>query len=65
MARGWGSKSIEIQIEEANSGSRADVRGRLPALEIEKLREREDLLLRRCRVLKDLPVNAGGKADPP
>ena len=54
MARGWESKSIEIQIEEASGSSGTDVRGGLPAPEVEKRREHEDLLLQRARVLQEM-----------
>jgi hypothetical protein len=54
MARGWESKSIEIQIEEANSGTSFDLKGGLPEMEIDMKRKREDLLLQRSRVLQDL-----------
>jgi hypothetical protein len=54
MARGWESKSIEIQIEEAGSGASADLTGGLPAMEIEKRRKRDDLLLQRSRILQEM-----------
>jgi hypothetical protein len=54
MARGWESKSIEIQIEDANSGTSSDPKGGLPRMEIDKKRKREDLLLQRSRILQDL-----------
>jgi hypothetical protein len=54
MARGWESKSIEIQIDEADRGTRSDLKGGLPNLEVDKNRKREDLLLQRSRVLQDL-----------
>jgi hypothetical protein len=54
MARGWESKSIEIQIEEASSGADAGVRAGLPAPEVDIRRKREDLLLQRSRVLQEM-----------
>jgi hypothetical protein len=54
MARGWESKSIEIQIEDAISGTSSDLKGGLPKMETDKNRKREDLLLQRARVLQDL-----------
>ena len=54
MARGWESKSVESQIESAesrNSGKRESHRS--PA-EIEKLREWEGLVLSRTRVLHQM-----------
>ena len=54
MARGWESKSIESQIEEAQS-NRRDARQRpMDPAEAEKNRRRESLLLSRTRVLHDL-----------
>jgi hypothetical protein len=54
MARGWESKSIEIQIDEADRGTSSDLKGGLPKLEVDKNRKREDLLLQRSRILQDL-----------
>jgi hypothetical protein len=54
MARGWESKSIEIQIEEANSGTSSDPKGGLPKMETDKNRKREDLLLQRSRILQEI-----------
>jgi hypothetical protein len=54
MARGWESKSIEIQIEEANGGTGTDLKRGLPKMEIDTKRKREDLLLQRSRILQDL-----------
>lgn len=54
MARGWESKSIEIQIEEAIEGPGPDVDRAPPAPEIEKRRKLEDLLLQRSRVLQEI-----------
>jgi hypothetical protein len=54
MARGWESKSIEIQIEEAESGAGSDPKGGLSATEIEMRRKREDLLLQRSRILQEI-----------
>ncbi len=53
MARGWESKSVESQIESAQSESKS--RGpRLTTEEANRLRERESLELSRKRVLHDL-----------
>jgi len=54
MARGWESKSIEIQIEEANGGTNSDLKGGLPKMGIDKNRKREDLLLQRARILQEI-----------
>ncbi len=54
MARGWESKSVESQIEFAES-RRAATRGiQLTAMEAERTRQREHLLLSRTRVLRDI-----------
>jgi hypothetical protein len=54
MARGWDSKSIESQIESANTEkSSENTEHRSPA-EIEKLRQWESLMLSRTRVLHQM-----------
>lgn len=54
MARGWESKSVEAQIELRES-RRATTRGAaISALEAERIRKRESLLLSRTRVVHDL-----------
>ena len=53
MARGWESKSVESQIEEAGSNRRQRI-NEIPAEQIAKARERESLELSRKRVLHDL-----------
>ena len=61
MARGWESKSIESQIEEAES--RAQLR-RAPQPSAEQIRierERESLQLSRTRVLQDLAAATNPK----
>jgi hypothetical protein len=54
MARGWESKSIESQVEAAES--RRDARRAAPIspAETERTRQRESLLLSRTRILHDL-----------
>jgi len=54
MSRGWESKSVESQMEEA--AARRDAAHRIPltAEEIRLRSERESLELSRTRVLKDL-----------
>lgn len=54
MARGWESKSIESQIEEAQSNRPDAARRQMSPAEAEKNRRRESLLLTRTRVLHDL-----------
>jgi hypothetical protein len=53
MSRGWESKDVESQIEEAQSARRAPART-LSEEQIARLREREGLELSRTRVLHDL-----------
>lgn len=53
MARGWESKSIEAQIEEANSVANTDIR-KPPASEIHRRRLLEDLLLQRSRIIHEM-----------
>ncbi len=54
MARGWESKSIESQMEDARSNRPDPSRPQLSPEEAEKTRRRESLLLSRTRVLHDL-----------
>ena len=59
MARGWESKSVEAQIESAQSRSR---KGALAAVEltpaqVSALREKENLALSRKRVLHELETS--------
>ena len=54
MARGWESKTVEIQIETAEGEHREYKKVPLSASEAEIRRTREGLLLSRTRVLRDL-----------
>ena len=54
MARGWESKSVESQMEAAESKRAASQRTSLTEAQIRVERERESLLLSRKRVLKDI-----------
>jgi hypothetical protein len=54
MARGWESKSIESQIEAAESRKNAARAAATDPLEAERKRQRESLLLSRTRILHDL-----------
>lgn len=54
MARGWESKSVESQIESADSRRSSSQAQRLSAVEAERNKQRESLLLSRTRVLHDL-----------
>ena len=54
MARGWESKSIEAQIDEAESLRSADLEN-IPAPEtLELIRKKENILLSRIRVVRDM-----------
>ncbi|HWY48593.1 MAG TPA: hypothetical protein VNX70_14495 [Bryobacteraceae bacterium] len=54
MARGWESKSVESQIESAESRRAASRGEEIGAFEAERIHQRESLLLSRTRVLRDL-----------
>ena len=54
MSRGWESKSVESQIEEAASRRSAARQTPLTAEQIRLRSERQSLELSRTRVLKDL-----------
>jgi hypothetical protein len=54
MARGWESKSVEAQIDMAESG-RTRVRPKAPNPEnLEVIRKKETILLSRTRVVREL-----------
>jgi hypothetical protein len=57
MARGWESKSVESQIEAAESQVRPPFDEQIPAEELERLRRRETLNLSRTRVLRELETS--------
>lgn len=63
MARGWESKDVESQIENADA-RRPEAVPQIDAEELRVSREREDLLLSRTRVLADMQkaANAGYRA---
>jgi hypothetical protein len=54
MARGWESKSVEAQIELAESRRPAKRRPAVSVIEAERIKKRESLLLSRTRVVHDL-----------
>ena len=54
MARGWESKSVEDQIEAAESRRAANLGKQLSAVENARARERDQLQLSRTRVLHDI-----------
>ena len=54
MARGWESKSVESQIESAESRRAAAAAAAVDPVEIERRKKRESLLLSRTRVVHDM-----------
>ena len=54
MARGWESKSIEAQIDMAETQRAVPQGKKLTAETLELLRKREGILLSRTRVVRDL-----------
>jgi hypothetical protein len=57
MARGWESKSVESQIEAAETSVRSLFDEQIPAEELELLRKKEGLNLSRIRVLRELEAS--------
>lgn len=57
MARGWESKSVEAQIDAAESQSSAAAKARQTSEQIEQIRKRESLLLSRTRVSRELTAS--------
>jgi hypothetical protein len=54
MARGWESKAIEDQIDEAQAKKETRRRPRLTPDETEQLKRKEALLLERARLVRDM-----------
>ena len=57
MARGWESKSVEAQIESAESRSLRVTGYELSAAQITRVRERENIQLSRTRVMRELATS--------
>jgi hypothetical protein len=57
MARGWESKSVESQIDAAETQVRPSFDEQVPAEKLELLRRRETLNLSRTRVLRELETS--------
>jgi|HubBroStandDraft_5_1064220.scaffolds.fasta_scaffold1042267_1 hypothetical protein len=57
MARGWESKSVESQIESAETHVRPPFDVQIPAEKLELMRKRESLSLSRTRVLRELETS--------
>ena len=54
MARGWESKSVEAQIDMADTARAISSAGQMTPEAIEELRKRESLTLSRTRVIREL-----------
>jgi len=54
MARGWESKSVEAQIDLSGSRSRAALLNTPDARTLELIRKKENIVLSRTRVLREL-----------
>jgi hypothetical protein len=54
MAKGWESKSVEAQIEAANNYVRRPQPPPFDLAQVEMIRKKENLILSRTRVLRDL-----------
>ena len=57
MARGWESKSVEMQIETAQSRPSRMLATAPSVAEIKLMREKENLMLSRTRVLRELEAS--------
>ena len=57
MARGWESKSVESQIESAQTRVHPSSGQHRDADEVELLRKKESLMLSRTRVLRELETS--------
>ena len=57
MARGWESKSVESQIESAQSRPSRAIGVTPTAAQVNQLREKENLTLSRTRVLRELEAS--------
>jgi hypothetical protein len=54
MARGWESKSVEAQIDEAENHRSANPENAPPPEMLELIRKRETIVLSRTRVVREL-----------
>ena len=54
MARGWESKSVEAQIDEAENHRSASLENVPPPEMLELIRKRETIVLSRTRVVREL-----------
>ena len=60
MARGWESKDVESQMEDARQ-DRKNAASQLSSEELQVVRERESLVLQRSRVLADIEAATNPK----
>jgi hypothetical protein len=61
MARGWESKSVEAQQEEAGAQSSRSGKRKMGAEEAAAFREKENLRLARQRVLQQLEASSNAR----
>jgi hypothetical protein len=54
MARGWESKSVEAQIEEASSEAKSDASSETRKESLQTRNKREGLMLQRSRILQEI-----------
>ena len=54
MARGWESKSVEAQIDEAENHRSAILENAPPPEKLELIRKRETIVLSRTRVVREM-----------
>jgi hypothetical protein len=54
MARGWESKSVEAQIDMAANHRRAIIEQTPDPVKLERVRQKENILLSRTRVAREL-----------
>jgi len=54
MARGWESKSVQAQIDMAEAPRRAVPENTLAPAQLELLRKKENILLSRTRVVREI-----------
>jgi hypothetical protein len=54
MARGWESKSVEAQMEDADSSAGSDAGGTQSTSEVSLICRREGLMLQRSRILQEI-----------
>jgi hypothetical protein len=57
MARGWGSKAVEDQIQAAATETRLPGPNGPDPAQLQRIREKENLLLSRRRVIRELETS--------